>query len=209
GVDAGGTLTVSGQLMVEPGVSDGGLTKFGSGTLVLAGTADNVITGTTTVVQGTLVLNKDRSGAATPLPFNSGLVIGDNRDGVVSPEAPRVVLGARDQIPELSFFKTAVNTVTVNSTGTLDLAGFNDLSGTNTYLGVTRLTAGFVDVGSDAAFGASPLVALAGSSLLATDSVGNPAARTVANPLSLDNTTVVFGSGALTFTGKATLTASR
>src|SRR5262245_947991 len=133
GVDAGSRLIVSGQIMVEPGVSDGGFTKFGPGTLELAGTSDNVITGPITVREGTLALNKDRSGSTTPLPFNGSLVIGDNRDGV-GPEAAKVQLLARDQIPELNFFKTAVNTVTVNSTGTLDLNGFRELIGSLTML---------------------------------------------------------------------------
>ena len=48
----------------------------------LAGTSDNVITGTVTVVQGTLALNKDRSGAATPMPFNNAIV------RVATPPAP-------------------------------------------------------------------------------------------------------------------------
>ena len=62
GVDSGSTLKISGAIMVEPGVSDGGLTKFGAGSLEITGTADNAITGQTTVLQGTLYLNKDRSG---------------------------------------------------------------------------------------------------------------------------------------------------
>src|SRR4029077_353629 len=128
--DAGGTLRVTGQVLVEPGVSDGGLTKFGAGTLELAGTADNVITGQVTVLQGTLALNKDRSGAATPLPFNANLVIGDNRDGVSA--TAKVQLLGRDQIPELNFFRTAVNNVTINANGTLDLNGFNDQIGSLT-----------------------------------------------------------------------------
>src|SRR5207248_2863014 len=114
GVDPGGRLVASGQVMVEPNVSDGGLTLFGGGTLELAGTADNVITGQVTVVQGTLALNKSRGGAATPLPFNGNLVIGDSRDGVGAAGAAKVQLLARDQIPELSFFRTAVNSITLN-----------------------------------------------------------------------------------------------
>src|SRR5207248_4074607 len=105
GVDPGGRLVATGQVMVEPNVSDGGLTLFGGGTLELAGTADNVITGTVTVVAGTLALNKDRSGPATPLPFNSSLVIGDNRDAEPSAQQARVVLMAKDQIPEINFFR--------------------------------------------------------------------------------------------------------
>ena len=147
GVDVGGRLVASGRLMVEPNVSDGGLTLFGGGTLELAGTSDNVITGTVTVIAGTLALNKDRSGAATPLPFNSSLVIGDNRDGVGAAGAAKVQLLARDQIPELNFFRTAVNNVTINANGTLDLNGFNDQIGSLT-MSVGRSTAAQVTTGS-------------------------------------------------------------
>src|SRR5262249_49175165 len=132
GVDPGGRLISTGQIMVEPAVSDGGLTLFGGGTLELAGTADNVITGQGSVLQGTLALNKDRSTAATRLPFNGNLVIGDNRDGVGPSELARVVLMGRDQVPMVNVFRTAVNNVTINANGTLDLNGFNDQIGSLT-----------------------------------------------------------------------------
>ena len=93
GVNAGSKLTVSGQILVEPGVSDGGLTKFGSGTLELAGDKDNVITGTVTVVQGTLLLNK-----APGVPALSGtLVVGDNVGAANSDVA---LLASSEQIPD-------------------------------------------------------------------------------------------------------------
>src|SRR5262249_33062009 len=198
-VDGGGWLKVSGQILVEPGTSDGGLTKFGAGTLELAGTADNVITGQVTVLQGTLALNKDRSGSATPLAFNNNLVIGDNRDGVTAPEAPKVVLLAKDQIPELNFFKasstTALNTVIVNATGTLDLNGFNDLIGNLTMV-VGRSTAAQVTTGagtlsllgdvtvknSEGSSGASPPAQIAGKLDLGSffSGAGGVATRTIA-----------------------------
>ena len=61
-------------------------------------------------------------------------MIGDNRDGVSAAEAAKVKLLARDQIPELNFNRTGVNTVTINSNGTLDLNGFNDQIGNLTML---------------------------------------------------------------------------
>src|SRR5581483_5659293 len=97
GVDPGGRLVSTGQVLAMPGSSDNGLSLFGGGTLELAGTADNAITGQVTVAQGTLVLNKARGGAATPMPFFGNLVIGDNRDGVGAAGAARVVLSGRDQ----------------------------------------------------------------------------------------------------------------
>ncbi len=195
GADAGSTLIVSGAVMVEPNVSDGGLTKFGSGTVELAGSTDNVITGTVTVVQGTLRLNKDRSGPATPLAFNAALIVGDNRDGVAAADAARVELGARDQIPELNFNRTGVNLVTVNSTGTLDLNGFDDQVGSLTLL-VGRSSAAKVITGAgtlstlgdittntfQGSSGASPAARISGNLNLGSffSGAGGVATRTIA-----------------------------
>src|SRR5581483_11493076 len=315
GVDPGGRLVSTGQVLAMPGSSDNGLSLFGGGTLELAGTADNAITGQVTVAQGTLVLNKDRGGAATPMPFFGNLVIGDNRDGVGAAGAARVVLSGRDQLPELNFFRTGVTTITLNANGSLDLAGFNDqvgnltltvgrdaasqvstgagtlsllgdvtvntfqgssglspaarvsgnlnlgaffsgaggantrtftvndtalfslnpdlvvsanvsgvsnvsltkagggtllLSGNNTYQGATRMTAGFLDLGTDTALGNTSLLAISGGALRAVDPSDNPAARTFAAvPVSLDGTVQVYGPGALTFGGQVTLTGGR
>ena len=147
GVDASSYLTVSGQIMVLPGVSDGGLAKFGAGTLELAGTGENVITGQTTVVQGTLVLNKDRSGTATPMPFLANLVIGDNRDGVPVGEAAKVVLQGRSQIPDVNWQRTGVTSMTIYSTGTLDLNGYDDQVG-NLTMWIGRSSAAQVMTGA-------------------------------------------------------------
>ena len=43
GVDAGSYLTVTGQILAEPGVNDGGLTKFGAGTLEIGGSGENAV----------------------------------------------------------------------------------------------------------------------------------------------------------------------
>ncbi|MBY0513582.1 MAG: hypothetical protein K2P78_06680 [Gemmataceae bacterium] len=319
GVDPGGRLVASGAVMVTPGgggSAGGGLTLFGGGTLELAGTTDTAITGTGTVVAGTLALNKSRTGPGLPLPFSNNLVIGDNRDAVGPNELARVQLLARDQVPEISVFRTAVNNVTITANGTLDLNGFNDrvgsltmsvgrdraaqvtsgagmlsllgdvnvnafrgssgnspaariagnpdlgtflsgvggsftrnfnvydtalqslnpdlvvsanvrgvsvvslsknnggtmlLSGTNTYQGATRLTGGWLDVGSDAAFGNTSMLAISGGAFRAVDANDNPAARTIpaSVPLSLGGTMQVFGFGTLTFNGPVTMTGSR
>src|SRR5207248_1084554 len=57
---------------------------------------------------------------------------GASRDGVSAAELAKVQLLARDQIPEVSFFRTGVNNVTINANGTLDLNGFNDQVGSLT-----------------------------------------------------------------------------
>ena len=122
GVDAG-KLIVTGSISGAPGTNDGQFIKFGPGELELGGATDNNINNTVTLLQGTLTLNK--TGGAKP--FLTNLIIGDNRDGVASPATLR--LAAANQIPEVNFFGTGINTVTVNSNGTLDLAGFSDTIG--------------------------------------------------------------------------------
>ncbi|HND51706.1 MAG TPA: autotransporter-associated beta strand repeat-containing protein, partial [Pirellulaceae bacterium] len=132
GVDSGGYLKVSGAVLGLPGVSDAGVTKFGAGTLELAGSTDNAITGPFSVLQGAVRLNKTRTASPTdptPRPFAGPLVIGDAREGVTAPEAARVELMARDQIPEVDFFSTGVLSVTTTANGTLDLAGYDDRIG--------------------------------------------------------------------------------
>src|SRR4029078_11879547 len=108
---------------------DYGFTKFGSGTLTLGGSGDNVVTGQVTVQQGTLQLHKS-VGAR---PFKGSLVIGDNRN-TVAPTATVKVL-ANDQLRELNFYKegapnantniSALNSITVNSAGRLELTNAN------------------------------------------------------------------------------------
>jgi autotransporter-associated beta strand protein len=130
GADLGSTLTIGaptlgGTIAAAPGSSDFGFTKFGAGTLVLGGSIDSPVTGQVTVLQGTMELGK--TGGA--LPFQGNLVVGDNRNTQTNPNAT-VRLTAANQIPETNFFKTGVNSVTVNSNGRLDLNGQNDTVGT-------------------------------------------------------------------------------
>src|SRR5262249_32150089 len=98
GVDNGSTLTVTGTIGMVPSSglgAESGFTKFGSGTLVLQGNTTNPITGPVDVLQGKMQLNM--SGGARA--FSGPLVIGDNRDGVVAPEAPVVQLLSSNQLP--------------------------------------------------------------------------------------------------------------
>jgi fibronectin-binding autotransporter adhesin len=121
GVDLGSSLDISGaisstQLTVRP------LAKAGAGTLRLSGAASNTFRGSTTVIQGTLELNK----SAGVLPFQEALIIGDNVGG---DNAAVVRLLQNEQIPRIDSFNTAINTITINSSGVLDLNGFSDTVG--------------------------------------------------------------------------------
>ena len=88
------------------------------------GSGDNVVTGQVTVLKGTMQLSK--TGGATP--FSGDLVIGDNQSNVMLPQAT-VQLSSGNQIPEVNFYKTGLNSVTVNSNGKLDLGTNSDTIG--------------------------------------------------------------------------------
>lgn len=118
-VAPGGGLDLSGALS-----GSGGLNLSGGGTLALTGTAANAYSGTTVVAGGTLVLAKQGV-----LAIPGDLTIGDG-SGVDLVRA----LGD-DQIADAA-------TVTINSTGVLDLNGHSDT------IGGLHMTGGLVATGS-------------------------------------------------------------
>jgi autotransporter-associated beta strand protein len=109
-MNAGRQVTVSAKTLTVGGAIGGGaytLTKLGTGTLVLAGTAANTYSGTTTVNYGELDLNKTAGVNA----IAAGLVIGDGTGGA---NADIVKLLASNQIADTS-------AVTINSSGKFDM----------------------------------------------------------------------------------------
>lgn len=112
----------------------GGLTHRGNGKLRLGGSTENTFTGATTLVAG--VLELDKSGVATAIP--GALVVGDGLGGNYS---DLVHFRRSDQISDGS-------TVTVNSSGKLDLDGQSDsigaltLNGGGIFTGAGILTLG-------------------------------------------------------------------
>ncbi|WP_425614644.1 autotransporter-associated beta strand repeat-containing protein [Anatilimnocola sp. NA78] len=116
GVDGGlgSSLNISGKLSAAINtVID--LVKVGGGTLQLSGTADNTFTGATSVLQGTLELNKTAGIDA----IGGNLIIGDNIGG---DDGAIVRILASNQIPTLTFFDSGLNSVTLNSSGRLEFA---------------------------------------------------------------------------------------
>ncbi len=98
------------------------LIKLGGGTLQLSGTQANLFTGTTTVVAGTLQLNKSSGVNALP----GSLVIGD----IISSDNNATVQWLNHhQLPETDFFGTALVAVSVNPSGVIDLNGYTDAIG--------------------------------------------------------------------------------
>jgi len=111
-------LTLSGAL-----TGSGGLIKIGPGTLKLAGTNANTYAAATLVNEGLLFLNKTAGTNAIP----GDLIIGDGLGGV---NADFVELLSNNQIPNSA-------TVTINSSGRLDLNGLDETIGPLTMDGGT------------------------------------------------------------------------
>ena len=149
--------TGSGDINVTNVISGtGGLTKLGSGALVLSNT--NTYTGATIVSVGTL-----RGGALNSVPSTSAVTLAggtifdlngfDDTVGSVSGTG-NITLGSAILTMGGDNSSTTVSGI-INGNGSLTKAGTGTLtlSGINTYLGVTTITAGTVITGNAAAFG--------------------------------------------------------
>jgi fibronectin-binding autotransporter adhesin len=99
--------------LIGPIGGSGGFTKIGPGKLTLSGSTANSYSGLTTVNEGELDLNKTPLASAIP-PYGAGLVVGDGT--------------GTDMVRCLnaSQFWSIVTPVTINSSGVLDLNGYND-----------------------------------------------------------------------------------
>ncbi len=110
--------TGPGMTIFSDGLSGGnGLTKLGDGTLRLSGGVTNTYTGTTTLQQGRLELQKAGGIGGTALTAIAGpLMVGDGTG------TDTVKLLANNQIVNSAM-------VTINSSGLLELNGFNETLG--------------------------------------------------------------------------------
>ncbi len=122
-----------------------GITKLGSGTLNLQGTAANTYTGTTTVNEGTLLLSQT-GGVAVP----ANLVVGDGVGGSGSNKVDIVRLAASSEIATTA-------AVTINNSGLLDLNSNSNTIGSLVMTGGTVNTeTGTLTLGGNVAGFASP-----------------------------------------------------
>jgi len=181
GVNTGTRLTVTGQVSA-PTSTTNQFVKAGGGALQLGGSQSNIIRGTTTVLQGTLELNK--TGGAQAL--YGALTVGDSQAG---DNTATVLWLGNNQVAELDLYNTAINAVTLNAGGVLNLNNFTDILGTLT-LTVGQTYSSDVTMGGTgtlATLGAITVNAFQGSS-------GVSPAATIANgTLNLDP---LFSGGA-------------
>jgi len=189
----------------------GGLTKIGTGTFVLAGS--DTYSGGTTLTGGTLgIANSQALGsgaltmaAGTTLQFAaSGLTIAN---AIALPSAaPTIDTGGNSVM--LSGVISGSGGLTKIGTGLLDLAG------KNTYSGGTTLTGGTLGIGNSQALGSGALTMAAGTTLqfaasgltVANAIVSSGAAPTIdtgANSVTLSG--VISGPGGLTKIGAGLL----
>ena len=103
----------------------GGLTKNGSGTLMLSGSANNTLTGTVTVNDGTMLLNK--SANTDSMGTGHALVIGDG-----------VGAAGSAVVRELATFQIDNGNIAV----TINNEGLMDLNGYSAWLAATTLHSG-------------------------------------------------------------------
>jgi fibronectin-binding autotransporter adhesin len=125
GASTGSTLNIAGQVMQRISAATGNrLLKVGSGTVQFTGSQPNVYVGDTYVLQGVLELGKTGAGSDKAVPGN--LIIGDNIGG---DNAAMVRLLASNQLAQLNFFDVVNNTITLGSSGVLNLNGNSDVTG--------------------------------------------------------------------------------
>jgi len=135
------SLTLAGSLSASVFVAN--VTKIGPGTLIYSGSTANTYTNLTTVNEGELDLAK--TGVQAIAPFGAGLVIGDGSG------TDTVRYMGNNQI------WSVVTPITINSSGVLDLNGYNDtaspltLNGGQITTGAGVLTvSGTVKIGGNA-----------------------------------------------------------
>ena len=146
-MNASRTVTISAGNLTVGGAIAGtsfGLTKNGSGALILSG--NNTYTGATTINAGTLEIG------------NTGRLGGGNYSANIANSGTFIYSGTSNQT--LSGIISSTGALTQNGSGTLILAG------NNTYTGATTINAGNISINSISALGSTSGVNLANATAL-------------------------------------------
>ncbi|MEI6714975.1 MAG: autotransporter-associated beta strand repeat-containing protein, partial [Verrucomicrobiota bacterium] len=179
--------TLSGDIV---GSNSGGLTKFGQGTLILAGS--NSYTGTTNILSGSLRLsNSNAIAGAGSLQFSGGTlqlgVSGGTYVNLIANSAASILnIDTNSNVGTLSGNLVASNSggLTKFGQGTLILAG------SNSYTGVTSINAGTLNFGSLYSVGGGGSLKFGGGTLqLAVNggTYGNMVANSAASVIHVDS----------------------
>ena len=186
-------------------ISNGALTKSGSGTLNLNGT--NSYTGDTTVTAGILAIGASSSlvndsevtinGGSLQLNNTAGQSLSslNGSSGTLS-SAGSITLNQADATTSSFAGAISGNDTRIIKSG----LGTLELTGTSSYGGDTDLNTGTLVVGGTSALGTGGTLQLNGGNLQAA-----PGGGAFANPVSLNAATTIDGSNALTLSGAATL----
>ena len=204
-IDGAGGVTVSAIIS-----GTGPLTKAGSGTgnLILSGL--NTYTGATNVTTGTLQL-----GAAGVIPDASALTV----NGTLDMKGFNETVGSLAGTGVVTNTTATAETLTVGGDGTSTTysgtiiagsgsialtksgAGTLTLSGTNTYIGLTSISAGTIKLGNTAALGTT-----AGATTVSSGATLDLNGLSIAEPLTLSGTLTNSNSTAATESANITLT---
>jgi autotransporter-associated beta strand protein len=185
-VGKGTTLEVASTI-----AGNGFFFKFGDGTLLLSGKADNSYGGETILKVGTLLVGKDKALGTSKLELRGGIIaaVGDKRrlSNDVRIGGPVIIAGENPLTFTGSLTTTAADKGTIaltvtdkarayftgvikgrlNSAEPIDLIkngpGKLVLAGENSYTGITKLEDGELVVGNDLALGRSELVIKSGT----------------------------------------------
>ena len=167
-VNPGDVLTISAVIGNASGATTPGITKSGSGLLVLS--ANDTYTGTTTISSGTLQLGDGvaNNGSVGAIADNAVLTFANPNaqtySGAISGSGLSTIAGPG----ALTLSGTISGSGALSKTGT----GLLTLSGNNTFSGATTLTAGTLDLASQNAVKNSTVAMSGGGTLVFDSSAG-------------------------------------
>ena len=195
-----GTNTVSFLSPIDS-TNLGGLTKSGSGSLVLS--SSNGYTGTTTISSGTLQANQANALGNGNITFTGGKLQYTSASAgtdwsarIVNSTSPASIDTGTNTVSFLSpIDSTNLGGLTKSGSGTLILAG------TSGFTGLTTLSVGTLQIGNgttDGSIGSSSKVSTGWFTTLAFNVIGN---QTYAGAISGNGTLTKSGSGTLTLSG--------